>query len=69
MLGIIPDSTNEPNRVVFTISEAQSYIDPTIPYFFDIVWTDLDDSNADRRAIGDFTVIAGANNAQAGGEA
>jgi hypothetical protein len=69
VLGTIPDSTNEPNRVLFTISEAQSYIDPTVPYFFDIVQTNSDDSNAQRLAIGQFTVIAGANNEQAGGEA
>lgn len=67
VLGTIPDSTNEPNRVVFTISESQSYVDPTMPYFFDIVQTELDDSNAQRLAIGQFTVIAGPNNEQAGG--
>ena len=68
ILGTIPDPTNEPNRVVFTISETQSYIDPTIPYFWDIVQTDADDSNPERLALGDFAVIAGPNNAQAGGE-
>ena len=67
ILGTIPDPTNEPNRVVFTISDTQSYIDPTIPYFFDIVQTDDDGSNPQRLAIGQFNVIAGANNAQAGG--
>jgi hypothetical protein len=69
ILGTIPDSTDEPNRVVFTISETQSYIDPTVPYFWDIVQTDTDGTNAERLAIGQFTVIAGANNEQAGGEA
>ena len=69
ILGTIPDPTAEPNRVVFTISDTQSYIDPTVPYFFDIVQTNDDGTNPQRLAIGQFTVIAGANNAQAGGEA
>lgn len=69
VLGTIPDPTGEPGRVVFTISEAQSYIDPSGPYYYDIVMTDLDDTNAQRLAIGSFNVIGGANNEQAGGEA
>lgn len=65
--GTIPDATNEPNRVVFTLSEAQTYQDPTIPYFYDIVETDANGDNANRLAIGSFNIIAGPNNAQAGG--
>ena len=68
ILGTIPDSVKEPNRVVFTISEAQSYLDPTVPYFYDIVETDSDGSNANRLAIGNFNITPGPNNAQAGGE-
>jgi hypothetical protein len=67
ILGVIPNPANEPGRVVFTVSESQSYIDPTVPYFYDIVQTDTDGSNPERRAIGQFNVIGGANNAQAGG--
>lgn len=68
ILGTVPDPTNEPNRVLFTISDTQSYIDPTVPYFYDIVQTDTDGTNPERLAIGQFAVIAGANNAQAGGQ-
>ena len=69
VVGDIPDPTNEPGRVVFTLSEKQSYQDPSIPYFCDIVETDLDGaSNANRLFIGQFNVIGGANNAQAGGD-
>ena len=70
VIGTIPDPTNEPGRVVFTLSEQDTYKDPTIPYFCDIVETDLDGtSNANRLFIGTFNIIAGANNAQAGGQA
>lgn len=68
VLGAIPDSTNEPGRVVFTISETQSYLDPTQLYFVDIVETDSDGtSNANRLFIGNFNVTPGPNNEQAGG--
>ena len=66
--GVIQDRTKEPGRVVFTLSEEQTYQDPTIPYFCDIVETDLDGGNANRLFIGTFNIIAGANNEQAGGE-
>jgi len=67
--GTIPDSTNEPGRVEFTLSETQCYLDPDKPYFVDIVQTDSDGtSNADRLFIGTFNVVPGPNNAQAGGE-
>lgn len=67
--GTIPDPTNEPGRVVFTLSEQQCYLDPTVPYFVDIVETDSDGtSNANRLFIGNFNVIGGANNAEAGGQ-
>ena len=67
--GVIPDPTNEPGRVVFTLSEQQSYLDPEKIYFVDIVETDIDGtSNANRLFIGNFNVIAGPNNAEAGGE-
>lgn len=67
--GTIPNPTKEPGRVVFSLSEQQTYVDPDPLYFFDIVETDLDGtSNADRLCIGNFNVIPGPNNAQAGGE-
>ena len=69
IIGEVPDATNEPGRVVFTIDEEQSYLDPEKVYFVDIVQTDLDGtSNADRLFIGSFNVTPGPNNAQAGGE-
>lgn len=68
ILGTVPNPTDEPGRVVFTVSPIQSYIDPTVPYFYDIVQTDIDGSNPERLAIGSFSVTPGANNAQAGGE-
>ena len=67
--GTIPNPTKEPGRVVFSLSEQQTYVDPDSLYFFDIVETDLDGtSNANRLCIGNFNVIPGPNNAQAGGE-
>ena len=67
--GTIPDPTKEPGRIVFTLSEEDTYKDPTIPYFCDIVETDSDGtSNANRLFIGTFNIIPGPNNAQAGGE-
>ena len=66
--GTIPNPTKEPGRVVFTLSESDTYKDPSVPYFCDIVETDLDGSNADRLMIGTFNIIGGANNAQAGGQ-
>lgn len=70
VIGTIPDPTNEPGRVVFTLSEEDTYKDPSVPYFCDIVETDSDGtSNADRLFIGQFNIIGGANNAQAGGDA
>ena len=69
VVGTIPDPYKEPGRVVFTLTEQQSYLDPERPYFVDIVETDADGtSNAQRLLIGNFNVIAGPNNAQAGGE-
>lgn len=66
--GTIPDPTNEPGRVVFTLSEQDTYKDPTVPYFCDIVETDLDGtSNANRLFIGTFNILPGPNNKQAGG--
>lgn len=70
VLGTIPDSANEPGRVVFTLSETECYLDPTQTYFVDIVETDADGtSNANRIFIGNFNVVAGPNNEQAGGAA
>ena len=68
--GTIPNPTTEPGRVVFTLSEANTYQDPTvIPYYFDIVATDLDGtSNAETLAYGTFVIIGHPNNAQAGGQ-
>ena len=67
--GTIPDPTNEPGRVVFTLSEEDTYKDPTVPYFCDIVETDSDgSSNANRLFIGSFNITPGPNNAQAGGD-
>ena len=69
VVGTIPDPINEPGRVVFTLSEEDTYQDPTIPYFCDIVETDNDGaSNANRLFIGQFWITPGANNAQAGGD-
>ena len=68
VIGNIPDPIAEPGRVVFTLSEQQSYLDPNTLYFCDIVETDNDGtSNANRLFIGTFNIIGGANNAQAGG--
>lgn len=67
--GTIPNPTEEPGRVVFTLTEEDSYLDPDQLYFVDIVETDSDGtSNANRLFIGNFNVIAGPNNAEAGGE-
>ena len=69
VIGTIPDPTNEPGRVVFSLTEQQTYLDPNTTYYCDIVETDSDGtSNANRLFIGSFNVIGGANNAQAGGE-
>lgn len=67
--GTIPNPTEEPGRVVFTLTEEDSYLDPEQLYFVDIVQTDSDGtSNANRLFIGNFNIIAGPNNAEAGGE-
>ena len=67
--GTIPNPTKEPGRVVFSLSEEDTYQDPTVLYFCDIVETDSDGtSNANRLFIGNFNIIPGPNNAQAGGE-
>lgn len=66
-IGEIPNLA-EPGRVVFTLTEQDTYLDPYTKYFCDIVETDSDGtSNANRVFIGEFNVIGGANNAQAGG--
>lgn len=66
--GTIPEVT-EPGRIEFAISETQSFLDPNTKYYCDIVETDDDGtSNANRVFIGQFDVIGGANNQQAGGE-
>lgn len=62
--GAIPNQ-NEKGRVVFSLSEEQTFLDPTVLYFCDIVETDMDGSNAHRLFIGNFNIIGGANNAQA----
>ena len=68
VLGTIPDPVNEPGRVVFTLSEEDTYKDPDVPYFCDIVETDADGtSNANRLFIGTFNIVPGPNNEQAGG--
>lgn len=68
VLGTIPNSS-EPGRIVFTLSEEDTYQDPNVEYFYDIVETDLDGTNANRLAIGNFNILPGPNNAQAGGDA
>ena len=69
VIGTIPNPTKEPGRVVFTLSEEDTYKDPSVPYFCDIVETDSDGtSNANRVFIGTFNIIPGPNNEQAGGE-
>lgn len=65
--GVVPNPTNEPGRVVFTLTEQDTYQNPDQPYFCDIVETDVDGENAKRLFIGSFIIIGGANNAQAGG--
>ena len=67
--GTIPNPTKEPGRVVFTLSEEDTYQDPTVLYYCDIVQTDSDgESNAERLMIGMFNILPGPNNAQAGGD-
>ena len=68
--GTIPDATKEPGRVVFTLSEDNTYQDPDVmPYYFDIIATDSDGtSNAEMLAYGTFIIIGHPNNAEAGGE-
>lgn len=68
VVGNIPNPTKEPGRVVFTLSEQQSYLNPDQLYFVDIVETDTDGGNANRLFIGNFSVVPGPNNEQAGGE-
>ena len=68
--GTIPNATKEPGRVIFTLSEQQTYLDPSKLYFVDIVETDTDGtSNPNRLMIANFNVVPGPNNAQAGGDA
>ena len=69
--GSFPNPDTEPGRVVFTLSETNTYQDPTVvPYYFDIVSTDQDGtSNAKTVAYGTFVIVGHPNNAQAGGEA
>lgn len=67
--GTIPNPTEEPGRVVFTLTEEDSYLNPEQLYFVDIVETDSDGTgNANRLFIGNFSIIAGPNNEQAGGD-
>jgi len=61
-------SETETGRAVFQLTEKETWQDPEEPYFFDIVMTDSDGTNAERLAIGNFRIIGGANNAQAGGD-
>lgn len=63
--GVIDPS--EPNRVVFNLTEKDTYLDANKTYFCDIVETDSDgSSNARRVFLGSFEIIGGANNKQAG---
>lgn len=61
-------SAEEPGRIIFRLTEKDTYQDPEDTYYYDIVTTDLDGTNADRISIGYFNIIGGANNAQAGGD-
>ena len=61
-------SLTEPGRVVFTLSETDTYQDPDVEYFYDIVQTNSDGTNANRLAIGNFNILPGPNNEQAGGD-
>lgn len=68
VIGTIEDPAKEPGRVAFTLSEQQTYLDPKQLYFCDVVETDNDGTgNAKRVFIGNFNIIGGANNAEAGG--
>ena len=63
--GVV-DST-ETNRVVFNLTEKDTYLGADKTYFCDIVETDSDgSSNARRVFLGSFDVVGGANNKQAG---
>lgn len=64
--GVI--SEDEQWRVTFSLTESDTYQDPEEEYFFDIVMTDSEGDNARRLALGEFRIIGGANNAQAGGD-
>lgn len=69
VIGTIEDAEKEPGRVIFYLSETQTYLDPKQLYFCDVVETDNDGtSNAKRVFIGNFNIIGGANNAEAGGQ-
>lgn len=69
VVGTMVDPEREPGKVQFLLSEEQCYLDPEKPYFVDIVETDADGtSNAERLFIGQFNVVPGPNNAQAGGD-
>jgi len=68
VIGTTPVA-DEKGRVEFALTEQQTYLDPKTLYFCDIVETDSDGtSNANRVFIGQFNIIGGANNAQAGGQ-
>lgn len=63
--GVIDPS--ESNRVIFNLTEKDTYLDANKTYFCDIVETDSDgSSNARRVFLGSFNVIGGANNKQTG---
>lgn len=63
--GVIDPS--ELNRVVFNLTEKDTYLDADKTYYCDIIETDSDgSSNARRVFLGSFEVIGGANNKQAG---
>ena len=67
--GTIPDATKEPGRVVFSLSEGNTYQDPDRPYFFDIVAVESDGTtDPEVMAYGTFNIIGHPNNKQAGGE-
>lgn len=67
--GLIPNPTKEPGRVEFYLGESDTYLDPTVLYYCDIVETNISGPPQPRRVfIGNFNVLGGANNAQAGGQ-
>ena len=70
VVGTFPDETNEPGRVLFTLSPEDSYLDADKEYYCDItqIDDDYDTSTLQRVFKGRFKVNGGANNLSKEGE-